>query len=80
MGALDCYGLSDAYIAHEVKPVSNRPGHQKYAPLEYQLKRKPTIITSNYYRIQNTPYVPTRGEVEEWRKRGFHYVSVEMPA
>lgn len=79
MGALDCYGLSDAYIAHEVKPVSNRPGHQKYAPLEYQLKRKPTIITSNYYRIQNTPYVPSRAEVEEWRKRGFHYVSVEMP-
>ncbi len=79
MGALDCFGLSDAYIAHEVKAVSNRPGHQKYAPLEYQLKRKPTIITSKYYRIQGTPYQPTRAEAEEWKQRGYHYVSVEMP-
>ena len=79
MGALDCFGLSDEYIAHNVNPVSNRPGHQKYAPLEYQLKRKPTIITSNYYRIQSTPYMPSRSESSEWRSRGYHYVSVEMP-
>src|SRR5204863_136242 len=50
MPSLDCFGLSDAYIAHQVPPVSSRPGHQKYAPLDYQLSRRPTIITSNYYR------------------------------
>lgn len=79
MAALDCYGLSDAYIAHELKAISNRPGHQKYATLEYQLKRKPTIITSNYYKFEPRPFVPSRHEAEEWRRRGFHFVSVEMP-
>jgi hypothetical protein len=84
MPSLDCYGLSDAYIAHKVKPVSNRPGHQKYAPLEYQLSKKPTIITSNYYKccsqaLGGAPYHPMPGEVEDWRRRGYRYVSVTMP-
>jgi hypothetical protein len=82
--SLDCYGLSDAYIAHKVKPVSNRPGHQKYAPLDYQLSRRPTIITSNYYRCcspayASAPYRPSSGEVEDWRRRGYRYVSVVVP-
>jgi hypothetical protein len=77
--SLDCYGLSDAHIAHEVRPVSNRPGHQKYAPLEYQLARRPTIITSNYYRFVAAPYAPPPWEVSEWRQRGYRYVSVRVP-
>ena len=81
--SLDCYGLSDAHIAHDVRPVSNRPGHQKYAPLEYQLSRKPTIITSNYYRCcspayARAPYQPSPAEVNEWQARGYRYVSVAI--
>jgi hypothetical protein len=79
MRSLDCFGLSDAYIAHEVRPVSVRPGHQKYAPLAYQLQQRPTIITSNYYRIQGAPYVPSTAEREEWRARGYRYVSARVP-
>jgi len=75
--SVDCYGLSDAYIAHQVKPVSSRPGHQKYAPVEYQLSKRPTIITSNYYRLVSAPYV---GPDEAWwRQRGYHYVTVAVP-
>jgi hypothetical protein len=76
--SLDCFGLSDAYIAHRVPASNNRPGHQKYAPLEYQLARRPTIITSNYYRIAEAPFVPSPGEAADWRARGYHYVNVRV--
>ena len=83
MASLDCYGLSDAHIAHSVKAQSNRPGHQKYAPLDYQLSKKPTIITSNYYRccspgFGNAPFRPSPQEVAEWRGRGYRYVSAKV--
>ena len=77
--ALDSFGLSDAYVAHKVPPVSVRPGHQKFAPVDYVLSRKPTILTYNVYRILDEPYRPTPGEVAFWRGYGFHYVSVQIP-
>lgn len=77
--ALDSFGLSDAYVAHKVPPVSVRPGHQKFAPIDYVLSRKPTILTYNVYRILDEPYRPTPGEVSYWRGLGFHYVSVQIP-
>jgi hypothetical protein len=77
--ALDSFGLSDAYVAHKVPPVSVRPGHQKFAPIDYVLSRKPTILTYNVYRILDEPYRPTPGEVAYWRGLGFHYVSVQIP-
>ena len=64
--SLDCFGLSDEYIAHEVPPVDSRPGHQKYAPVDYQLSKHPTIITSNYYSIGAAPLA--RGDAAFWRR------------
>ena len=83
MPSLDCYGLSDAHIAHDVKAQSNRPGHQKYAPLVYQLSRRPTIITSNYYRCcspayESQPFRPSPAEAAEWARRGYRYVGVRI--
>ena len=77
--ALDSFGLSDAYVAHKVAPVSTRPGHQKFAPLDYVLAQHPTILTYNVYRILDAPYQPSPGEVALWRGHGFHYVSVQIP-
>ena len=77
--ALDSFGLSDAYVAHQVPPVSTRPGHQKFAPLDYVLSRHPTILTYNVYWILNAPYQPSAAEASLWRGRGFHYVSVQIP-
>jgi hypothetical protein len=77
MRSLDCYGLSDAHIAHDVAATSSRPGHQKYAPDAYIVSRHPTIITSSNYRIGNAPYVGADAAV--WMQRGYHYVSVPMP-
>jgi hypothetical protein len=77
--ALDSFGLSDAYVAHKVAPVSTRPGHQKFAPLDYVLAQHPTILTYNVYRILDAPYQPSPAEVAMWRGHGFHYVSVQVP-
>lgn len=77
--ALDSYGLSDAYVAHRVAARSIRPGHQKFAPLEYVLSVKPTILTYNVYRIGHQPYQPTPQEEAMWKSRGFHYVSAQIP-
>jgi hypothetical protein len=75
--SLDCYGLSDEYIAHQVRPMSSRPGHQKYAPEAYILSKKPTIITSYNYRIGNETYVGP--DAAMWMQRGYHYVTVRVP-
>lgn len=75
--SLDCFGLSDEYIAHKVRATQSRPGHQKYAPVDYQLSKHPTIITSNYYRLVNAPY--TGPDEMWWRQRGYHYVTVPVP-
>jgi hypothetical protein len=75
--SLDCFGLSDAYIAHKVPPRSTRPGHQKYAPDEYILSKHPTIITSYNYRIAPSPFVGPDKDL--WMQRGYHYVSVQIP-
>ena len=78
MRSLDCYGLSDEHIAHEVPARSSRPGHQKYAPDEYILSKHPTIITSHNYHIGNAPmyFGP---DAALWRQRGYHYVTVRVP-
>jgi hypothetical protein len=77
--SLDCFGLSDEYIAHRVPAMSSRPGHQKYAPLDYELSKRPTIITSHFYYIAGAPYRPSRAEAEQWRQRGYRYVSARVP-
>jgi hypothetical protein len=75
--SLDCYGLNDEYIAHRVPARSSRPGHQKYAPDEYILSKRPTIITSYNYRLVDRPYVGADATL--WMQRGYHYVTVAVP-
>ena len=78
MRSLDCYGLSDEYIAHNVPANQSRPGHQKYAPDDYIVSRRPTIITSHNYYIGHSPtYVA--GDSAIWMQRGYHYVTVRVP-
>ena len=75
--SLDCYGLSDEHIAHVVPATQSRPGHQKYAPDDYILSKRPTIITSYNYRLVSAPYVGA--DAAMWMQRGYHYVTVPVP-
>jgi hypothetical protein len=74
--SLDCYGLSDEFIAHKLPARSSRPGHQKYATDEYILSKHPTIITSYNYQFVNGPYVGA--DKDYWMARGYHYVTVPI--
>jgi hypothetical protein len=75
--SLDCFGLSDELIAHQVPATSSRPGHQKYAPDSYILSRRPTIITSHNYHIGSAPWVGA--DAGWWMRQGYHYVTVAVP-
>jgi hypothetical protein len=75
--SLDCFGLSDEYVAHRVPAGSSRPGHQKYAPDSYILSKHPTIITSHNYQRVYGPYVGP--DADWWMQRGYHYVTVAVP-
>jgi hypothetical protein len=78
MRSLDCFGLSDEYIAHRLPARSSRPGHQKYATDEYILSKHPTIITSANYHFGNASmYLGADSGL--WRQRGYHYVTVRIP-
>jgi hypothetical protein len=74
--SLDCFGLSDEYIAHKLPARSSRPGHQKYATDEYILSKHPTIITSGNYHFGNAPYIGA--DANSWMARGYHYVTVPI--
>jgi arabinofuranosyltransferase len=75
--SLDCFGLSDAYIAHKLPARSNRPGHQKYATDEYILSKNPTIITSANYRIHGLPHYEG-GDAAYWKQHGYRYVTARV--
>ena len=74
--SLDCFGLSDEFIAHKLPARDSRPGHQKYATNEYILSRHPTIITSNNYQFVSAPYIGP--DAAYWMANGYHYVTVAL--
>ncbi len=72
--AIDSFGLSDLYVAHHVRAVHHRPGHQKRAPLSYVLRRRPDILCSpGLVRMQDWEYRPRRAERRRWDRRGYRY-------
>jgi hypothetical protein len=77
IASLDCFGLSDAYVAHKVPPVSSRPGHQKYAPDDYILSRRPTIVTSHNYNISGA--IHACNDAATWKLRGYRCVTARVP-
>jgi len=74
--ALDALGLADRYIAHEVPGRAGRPGHAKFAPEHYVLKRKPDLIC-HIGKHQDWPYRPPAGEAALWRRRGYRWVCLD---
>ncbi len=76
--AIDGFGLVDAYVAHHVPATRVDPGHQKWAPLEYLLSRKPDFLCQ-FDRIAAEPYVPPPEEAAQWREAGYHWVSIHLP-
>ena len=74
LNAIDSFGLADLYVAHEVKPRSSRPGHQKLAPMDYILSREPDIIcTPQVTRMMDWEFRPPKRVRRRWERHGYQY-------
>jgi len=75
---LDTFGLCDAWIAHHGPIVSNRPGHQRFAPRSYILKHKPAflLIGNDYTRDTPVPLKRDRG----WEAQGYVWAEAHVDA
>jgi len=73
---LDLFGLNDLEIARNGRLIGNRPGHQRFATLEYLLAQKPTFIFMN---PESTP--PTSGRLRYdryWISRGYLPIEIRV--
>jgi hypothetical protein len=68
---LDALGLNDLHVAHKVAASSHRPGHQKAAPDDYILSRRPALICWGGH-WGDAPWQPGPDEERLWRRRGYH--------
>ncbi|MCS6799109.1 MAG: hypothetical protein NZ898_11375 [Myxococcota bacterium] len=67
---LDTFGLCDAWVAHHAPVVSDRPGHQRFAPLDYILSRRPVfLLIGNDYATDTQQRTLPRDPI--WEARGY---------
>jgi arabinofuranosyltransferase len=72
---IDTFGLCDAYVARHGNVIGVRPGHQRFAPLEYLLQRSPTFLLINDYATEH----PTRFKSDPvWEQRGYVWVEAHV--
>ena len=66
---LDLFGLNDLEIARHGRIIGNRPGHQRFATMDYLLAQQPTFIFMN---PESTPLAPGRLRYDRyWTARGY---------
>jgi arabinofuranosyltransferase len=72
--SLDLFGLNDLEIARHGRIIGNRPGHQRFATMDYLLAQQPTFI---FMSPEATPLTPGRLRYDRyWMSHG--YVPVEI--
>jgi arabinofuranosyltransferase len=71
---LDLFGLNDLEIARHGRLIGNRPGHQRFATMDYLFAQQPTFI---FMSPESTPLRPGRLRYDRfWTSRG--YVPIEI--
>jgi len=75
---LDTFGLCDAWIAHHGPIVSNRPGHQRFAPRSYILQHKPVFLLIGNDYAREKPEPPKRDRT--WEKLGYTWAEAKVDA
>ncbi len=71
---LDLFGLNDLEIARRGRVIGNRPGHQRFAQMDYLLAQQPTFV---FMGPEATPLKPGRLRADRyWTSRG--YVPIEI--
>ena len=73
---LDLFGLNDLEIARHGRLIGNRPGHQRFASMEYLFAQKPTFV---FMSPEATPLSPTRLRYDRyWTSRGYLPIEIRV--
>ena len=71
---VDLFGLNDLEIARHGRVIGNRPGHQRFAQMDYLMAQKPTFV---FMSPEATPLEPGRLRYDRyWTSHG--YVPIEI--
>ncbi len=73
---LDLFGLNDLVIARKGRLIGNRPGHQRFATMDYLLAQQPTFV---FMAPESTPLSPTRLRYDRyWTARGYLPIQIRV--
>ncbi len=72
---IDTFGLCDGYVARHGTVIGARPGHQRFAPIDYLLRRAPTFLLINDYTTSD----PARFRQDPaWEQRGYVWIEAHI--
>jgi hypothetical protein len=72
---IDTFGLCDRTVARQGTVIGARPGHQRFATIEYLLRRAPTFLLINDYALDE----PARFRRDPaWDQRGYVWVEAQV--
>lgn len=72
---IDTFGLCDGYVARHGTVIGARPGHQRFAPIDYLLRRAPTFLLVNDYATSD----PARFRQDPaWEQRGYVWIEAQI--
>jgi len=73
---LDLFGLNDLEIARHGRIIGNRPGHQRFAAMDYLFAQEPTFV---FMRPESTPLEPGRLRYDSyWTSRGYLPIEIRI--
>ncbi|MEI9950724.1 MAG: hypothetical protein WDO74_17540 [Pseudomonadota bacterium] len=73
---LDLFGLNDLEIARHGRIIGNRPGHQRFASMDYLLAQAPTFV---FMSPESTPLRPGRLRYDRyWTSHGYLPIEIRV--
>jgi len=73
---LDLFGLNDLEIARHGRIIGNRPGHQRFANMDYLFAQQPTFV---FMSPESTPQKPGRLRYDRyWTSRGYLPIEIRV--
>ncbi len=76
--SVDILGLNDEWVAHNVPPRGNRPGHTRSAPLSYLLEKEVDYLIFHPTIADRKPR-KGRSDLKAWQNRGYRWMTHEVP-
>jgi len=73
---LDTFGLCDEFVAHHGAVVASRPGHQRFAPFGYIMRRRPTFVFVSDFSRERP--MRTLRALPHFRREGYRLVEAHV--